>query len=120
MKESIKKAARTVLGPALRRLSQRFEALQQSINQVGASQEMLQSRFDELTTLNQQLLAQRDIETEVMGRALSTQRVRLEALKVQQQQLLEEVELLRESVSMIEHNAAGADQVIVDESTSLP
>ncbi|MCX6526233.1 MAG: hypothetical protein NTX58_15960 [Actinobacteria bacterium] len=120
MKESIKKAARTVLRPALHWLSQRFEAMQHSINDVTASQELLQSRFDQLTTLNQKLLAQRDIETEVMGRALSTQRVKLEALKVQQQQLLEEVELLRESASMTEHNASGADQVIVDESTSRP
>ena len=119
MKESIKKAARTVLGPALRRLSQRFEALQQSINQVGVSQELLQSRVDELTTLNRTLLEQRDIETAVMGRALSTQRVRLEALKVQQQQLLEEVELLRESVSIAEHKTADTDEAIVDESTSL-
>ena len=119
MKESIKKAARTVLRPALRWLSQRFEAMQHSINDISASQQLLQSRFDQLTTLNQTLLAQRDIETEVMGRALSTQRVRLDALKVQQQQLLEEVELLRGSASMSEHNATGADQVIVDESTSL-
>lgn len=120
MNESIKKAARTVLGPALARLSQKFEALQQSINQVGASQELLQSRFDELTTLNQKLLEQRDIETEVMGRALSTQRVRLEALKVQQQQLLEEVELLRKSVPNAQHKTADTDEAIVDESTSLP
>jgi septal ring factor EnvC (AmiA/AmiB activator) len=120
VKESIKKAARTVLGPALRRLSQRFEALQQSINQVGASQELLQARVDQLTTLNRTLLEQRDVETEVMGRALSTQRVRLEALTIRQQQLLEEIELLRESVSMTERNAADAERVIVDESTSLP
>jgi len=119
VKESIKKAARTVLGPALRRLSQRFEALQQSINHVGASQEMLQSRFDELTTLNQKLLAQRDIETEVMGRALSTQRVRLEALSIRQQQLIEEVELLRNGLPMDEPSSTDTDQVIVDESTSL-
>jgi len=119
VKESIKKAARTLLGPALRRLSQRFEAIQQSINQVGSSQELLQARVDQLTTLNRTLLVQRDVETEVMGRALSAQRVRLEALTIQQQQLIEEVELLRGSASMAEHNAAGADQVIVDESTSL-
>ena len=120
MKESIKKAARTVLGPALRWLSQRLEAMQHSINEVSASQALLQSRFDELTTLNQTLLTQRDVETEVMSRALSTHRVRLEALKVQQQQLLEEIELLRESVSNAEHNTVDPDQVIVDESTSSP
>jgi hypothetical protein len=55
-----------------------------------------------------------------MSRALSTQRVRLEALKVQQQQLLEEIELLRESVSNAERNTVDPDQVIVDESTSSP
>jgi hypothetical protein len=120
VKESIKKAARTVLGPALRWLSQRLEAMQHSINEVSASQALLQSRFDELTTLNQTLLTQRDVETEVMSRALSTQRVRLEALKVQQQQLLEEIELLRESVSNAERNTVDTDQVIVDESTSSP
>lgn len=120
MKESIKKAARTILGPALRQISQRFEAMQQSINQVGASQELLQSRFDELTTLNRTLLEQRDVETEVMSRALSTQRVRLDALKAQQQQLLEEIELLRESVSDAEHKTADRDEAIVDESTFLP
>ena len=119
MKESIKKAARTILGPALRRISQRFEAMQQSINQVGASQELLQSRFDELTTLNRALVEQRDIETEVMSRALSTQRVRLDALKAQQQQLLEEIELLRESVLDAEHKTADTDEAIVDESTFL-
>ncbi len=118
MKESIKKAARTVLRPALRWLSQRFEAMQHSINDISASQQLLQSRFDQLTTLNQTLLAQRDIETEVMGRALSTQRVRLDALKVQQQQLLKEIELLRESVRNAEHNTVDADQASVDESTS--
>ncbi len=120
MKQSIKKAARTVLGPVLRRLSQRFEALQQSINQVGASQELLQSRIDQLTTLNRTLLEQRDVETEVMGRALSAQRVRLEALTIQQQQLIEEVELLRIGLPMAEQSSTGADRVIVDESTSLP
>ena len=120
MKESIKKAARTLLGPALRRLSQRFEAIQQSINQVGSSQELLQARVDQLTTLNRTLLEQRDVETEVMGRALSTQRVRLEALTIQQQQLIEEVELLRNGMPMAEQGSTDADQVIVDESTSLP
>jgi chromosome segregation ATPase len=120
VKESIKKAARTVLGPALRWLSQRLEAMQHSINEVSASQALLQSRFDELTTLNQTLLTQRDVETEVMSRALSTQRVRLEALKVQQQQLLEEIELLRESVSNAERNTVDPDRVTVDESTSSP
>ncbi len=119
MKESIKKAARTVLGPALRRLSQRFEALQQSINHVGASQELLQARVDQLTTLNRTLLEQRDVETEVMGRALSAQRVRLEALTIRQQQLIEEVELLRNGLPMAQQSSTAADQVTVDESTSL-
>jgi len=119
VKESIKNAARTVLGPALRRLSERFEALQQSVNHVGASQELLQARVDQLTTLNRTLLDQRDVETEVMGRALSAQRVRLESLTIRQQQLIEEVELLRNGLPMDEQCSTDADQVIVDESTSL-
>ena len=119
MKESIKKAARIVLRPALRRLSQRFEAMQQSINQVDAAQDLLEARVDQLTILNRALLQKRNVETEVIGRALSTQRVRLEALTIQQQQLLEDIELLRKSESMTNENAADTGQVPVDESTFL-
>lgn len=98
MKESMKKTVRTVLGPALRWLSGQLEQLQQGVDAVRSSQELLQSQLQQLNDLNRSLVERGDIETEVIGRAMLAQRVKLEVVEAQQQRLLEKLTTLQEEL----------------------
>lgn len=63
-----------------------------------SSQELLQSQLQQLNDLNRSLVERGDIETEVIGRAMLAQRVKLEVVEAQQQRLLEKLTTLQEEL----------------------
>jgi prefoldin subunit 5 len=105
VKTRVKQLLRAVLGPALRWLSAQLGELQRGLDGLRSGQDRLLEQQGELTAANRAVIAQRELEIEVVGRTLSVQRDSLEALEAEQRRLGDEVRSLRAVIESLRDEA---------------
>lgn len=117
MKNRLKQLLRAVFGPALRWLSGQLGDIQRGVDALRHAQDTLLEGQSELAAVNRAVIAQRDLEVEVVGRTLSVQRNVLESLEAEQRRLGDEVRALRTLIESL-RDESGARVVEPSDSAS--